>query len=583
MKKEVKEKIFFGIILLFTFLDLRPILKSGYINDDGLVWFLKGRMLYEEKTFMELIYENIKSWLGAGRFLPLTGIYTFLLMYFQQSAEQYKMIILLCTCSNVALFGMFLKVTFKSVRLEMLGMLICNLFFAVTYNYHNPILSYHCFMQIMVFLELLMLILINKYSVCKNNRYLTFICICQICSVLLYEIGFIFIFINISYMIAISRDKKVIRKMIYAEGIIGTLWLILISYIKLFVRGDDVYNGVKLHVDILKIVLTFFKQTFATFPFANFISLNGVSAVLDIIKELTVSDIVIGIIFTLLMILATYCVSESNNYMNGCNIKIFFIFTLFLWLLPGCLSCLTPKYQDELTWGTAHISVYAQYFGIITLMLFFVNNYYKGKATFIKNTIFILMGILIAINSRIIKNNIEVANAYWKYPREAVEHAVEAGLLDKVDGKDVLMIPNGYGSPCGVAWDCSYFYSELTGRKITVADVGSFLRSEDKNVNFVQESNFGWILRYYMDANKKECAYLCKVADIKRDENYNILDVYTNELYVYCSSQNYSIHYNNLKNKEQKICGISGVYELKTEDTISFLSVTNIVEPGERK
>lgn len=49
MKKEVKEKIFFGIILLFTFLYLRPILKSGYINDDGLAWFLKGRMLYEEK------------------------------------------------------------------------------------------------------------------------------------------------------------------------------------------------------------------------------------------------------------------------------------------------------------------------------------------------------------------------------------------------------------------------------------------------------------------------------------------------------------------------------------------------------
>ena len=159
--------------------------------------------------------------------------------------------------------------------------------------------------------------------------------------------------------------------------------------------------------------------------------------------------------------------------------------------------------------------------------------------------------------------------------KEAVENAVAAGLLDKVDEKDVLMIPLGYGSPCGVAWDSSYFYSEITGRKITVVDTSSYLKSN----NGMDEKNAQWILRYYTDANKKYCAYLCKVSDIKVDENDTLLDVYSNDLYVYSNSENYSFSCRDLEDKEVQVNNINGVYEFQPDDMISFLSVNNITKP----
>lgn len=593
-------------ILFFTFFSLSTIINCNFISDDGIYYFLRGNIILQDNNdnIFNIATDNIFSWIKRGRFFPLSA-YSLFVMYLFRSNILYKTIIIIAVCINIAMFGVFVEKLTSSKRIKLLLMLFINLFFQIVTVYHNSILSFSMFMQIMFAILMLILIYLINYLQTNKKIYL-YVSICFFAiGLLTYEIGFAFIGIVLLLILFYKRNVLKSLKLNICYGIP----LVVVGIINLIIKviNNVNYEGVSVTFSPLRILITMAKQYYATFPLSNYVTSynNGILSnnLISFISNVRTVDVLLALFFVI--ILFNIIKNTKKDKINIDNFY-FLLFSLAFIICPGALSSLTEKYQSELTFGIAHISVYIQYFGLLLLYLWiytFLKNKINGKIkyrliyTICKVISVFTVIIILLINQQTTRLYINNANLYWKYPKESVQKALKQNILSSINENDKLTVITQY------AWDSSEFYSEFSNKKINYISLQNVLDSEiskitnPKGIIELFPLNT-YILRYY-GSEEEQDVYLGKLDTIIYDsdtndiKNINVNDVkiFTNNInngYVLYQSIDKDANLNyDIRNLEElvKQDGTNMIYQLnKFTNLIDFNTITfikNYITPQE--
>ncbi len=524
LKKKVSDLIkknkFEIAIFFYIFLFLAPILQCNFISDDGIYYFLRGRIIYfgNNTNIIEIVYNSILTWISRGRFFPLSA-YAEIVMYFFNNNVLYKIVIIFAICINILMFGVFIEELTESRRIKLSLMLFMTLFFQIITVYHSPFLSFHIFMQVMFAILMFILIYLQRYLKNQQKRYLICSIIFFSIGLLTYELGFAFIGIVVLFIVYYKKSLLKSTKLC----LIYCIPITIIGIINLIIKMNNVigYEGVSIVFSPLRILKTLTKQCYAAFPLSNYIMSynNGIlkGNIIDVFNNISVQDILIAIIF---MILLSYILKNTDKI----KIKIvniyFLFFSLAFYIFPGVLSSLTEKYQTELGFGIAHISVYIQYYGLI-LCILWLYLYLLKKCENInisniiiksfKNIVSFIIIVIILLNQQNARLYIENANLYWKYPKEAVQKAMQLNILDDITEYETLTVLTPY------AWESSDFYSEFSKKKINYTEIETVVYNERTKLNMkgidkIYPNNL-YVIRYYGNEREQE-AFLGKVESI---------------------------------------------------------------------
>jgi hypothetical protein len=583
-------------ILLFTFLFLTPIVKCGFISDDGIYYFLRGYINYSgnDANIINITYNNIVSWITRGRFFPFAA-YALPLMYILVNNLLYKTAIIIMICINVGMFGSFVEVLTGSKRVKLILMLYVSLFFQIIAVYHSPFLSFSLFMQIMFAILMLILINLQKYFISNSKKHITLSIIFFSVGLMTYELGFSYI--GIVILLILFNTKNILQTI--KLSIIYFIPLVLVGIINIIIKMRYAigYEGVAVKLAPLNILKTILKQCYAAFPLSNYIAArnNGIlkNDLISIVMNITAQDVLITVMF---LIISYSIIKNTDEISLKINNIYFFLFGLAFYICPGVLSSLTQKYQSELYYGVAHISVYIQYFGLLLLFLWlYVFLYYKlGSIKYkyllnwVKYISLIVVTIVILLNQQNARLYIDNANSYWKYPKEAVQNALELDILSDLSDEDTLSVLTPY------AWESNEFYSEFARKKINYIPIETLVHNEivkSNNLNGLETlyPDKAYVIRYY--GNKEEQkAFLGKVQSIYvNSETNDIINIIVSDLKTLTNNKNNSYllyqSIDDLGESENNITkfedlgyvnydGANVVYQLKTNKLIDFNTVT---------
>lgn len=612
--KQFKEKMLEAInnnkceiaILFFTFLYLAPIIKCDFISDDGIYYYLRGSIILNDNSIdiFKIAYEKMIGWINRGRFFPLS-IYSIFIMYFLNNNLLYKTIIILTICINVGMFGVFVEQLTESKRVKLILMLFINLFFQVITIYHSPFLSFHMFMQVMF--AILMAILINLQLYFNKHKVKNIIIsiLFFIIGLLIYELAFAYI--GIIIVLIFYYNKSILKSIKLCT--IYMVPIIIMSIINIIIKMSNVigYEGINVAHSPLKFINTIIKQCYAAIPLSNYLISrnNGIlnSDISSIILNISVQDILITIMFFVIL----YGILK---YTEDIKIKVhkgyLLLFCLAFYVFPGVLSSLTEKYQKELGFGIAHISVYMQYFGLIMIFLWlymYLKTKFENKEiskffiNCIRNVSLIIISIIILLNQQNTRLYINNANIYWKYPKEAIQNALRLNILNELTEYDTLSVLTPY------AWESDEFYSEFSNKKIHYAPIENVIHD---NVDKLANSDIitiypknAYVIRYYGNERENE-AFLGKMESVCLDrESEEIINILVSNVKVFTNNINnnhvvsHSIDEsgytkdNIIKKEDLAIVNTYGekiVYQINTNELIDFNTISflhNYTEPIE--
>ena len=149
--------------ILFCILVLYEVIWSGTVHDDAQFYYLHGAEVCEKKSFLQLTWDALVGNMMRGRFFPLSIHAYFVYYIVHDNLMLYKSIIIIAVCVNIWQFGVLTYEIYNNKRVKIISMITLPAFFQVYNTYHNAILGYHLFMQIMVFFLLEILIHHHRY------------------------------------------------------------------------------------------------------------------------------------------------------------------------------------------------------------------------------------------------------------------------------------------------------------------------------------------------------------------------------------------------------------------------------------
>lgn len=511
------------VTIALVFMALSPVLTSGYMADDAINSLSAGVIMDSNKSILELTTDSITDWFKAGRFFPFS-VYGYVLFSLVQSLFIYKLSILVLIIVNIAIFGYFVKLITRSQSLSLLSMAILPALFQLR-SYHDPILAFAGVQQIMFLYTFGSLIFLIHYLNTSKKYYLALSIILYLVSVFTYEISYAFFILHF-LVVYFYKGKKEWRYAVTAVAPFGLLSIIAISisfgirfYYKVPLSGGA-HGAYVPNFDVAVYFDTLLKQTFAALPLTYYFF--NPNKIFTESTSIFGEQLFLGLfIFASFMMLFFFLFRNITKESIASNSKIgtgkLFALGVFVLILPGVLMSLSPKYQQELSWGLGYLPVYFSYFGIALLLIMII--YLLFSKMLKKRIINILLSLLIASGLALVvlmnfNNNkavVALSNKYWLYPRNIIENAISNGLFKKVGSGSELLIDGKY------SWDLSAFYRMHTSKRYEfVGPVETYLSLNQAN-SFLNKKG----LLVYEFEKKENIAFISYKSDA--DQGYAIL------------------------------------------------------------
>ena len=513
------------IIFIYTILSMLYVLNSAFMYDDGTYYFLKGEVLLHDSNINEMAGNSVVGWItGEGRFFPLS-VYSYYFYYFLSNPVIYHTVSIVSVGINVLMFGNLVGKITGSRKTKLILMTVITLFFQIYTVYHNTIISYHMYMQILFALFMLILIYSYKYMQQGKKSFFIVSIILFTASLLMYEMSFVFIIILFFFILAFQKKFK--KSIILALPYMIPLAVIGIINIIVKMRFATEYEGISTSFEPYKVLVTGIKQSLGVFPLSNYIFQHGNNIIspdlIAVLKNVQTSDILIAVIFG--YILYRICKLKSNGIpetIAGADAqpaitltdnKVYFgLFSWSFYLLPGALIAISQKYQHELHLGIAHISVYIQYFGLLLVFYWIFTIIYDklikprgikplaGKiVVFIGCVLFIFITLINQQNTRLY---IDAGNDFWLYPKNIAINAVSTGILNDVNENDIVFDQTKW--PWVEAAD-SVFLTQYANKKIHTDNLNRELANMEQaggsNGSVRKEFQNTYIINYYSSMN----------------------------------------------------------------------------------
>ena len=577
-------------LLIFIFRSLNPLLQSGFYADDmsnSLSW---TNLTNGGPSRYQIILQTTPSGPVGGRYYPLSNYAYFLFDFVHGSAVAYKLIIVFTIVISLFLFALFVLEVFGRKDIAIFSILILPLFMQFRIFY-DPITSFHAFMQVLFIFLMLTLIFLNRYLVKKRLIYLISSLSAFICTLLLYEISYLFIFMIVFLILRSAKNIK--TKIIYISFYIIPLARVIILSLNERQKYESM-PAYQINFNAMESIPALFRQMYAAFPLSYYKSNPDNMFSYDFQSML--HKVVLGDLITVLLFVGTitFVIKRTNwikprirslevqhqttpsekfnkNYpISSANVKnnklknnklennALLIFGFLLLIIPNLLIALSPTYQYLIYWGVSHLPVYISYFGAYLIISVVVDSALLRLRNYWKIGVFWLLIIATSagylINFQNNRQVIEIQNQTYWYERNFLElMQKKSNFINQIPDNSLIL----FSVDDNLSLDVQPFIFSLAGREIKNVDTRRLLpwykNIQDSNKtekykaeNLVYWNNFGtsekdlfikyanvYILKYWSDSFEKGYLTLSKISNLVLDGRDNAVFVKITETNIY--------------------------------------------------
>jgi len=457
---------------------LAPILKTGYFSDDLMNAMENARAHYMGWNAFQYYLQQIHSLIWDGhRLMLFSG--PLVIPYLVPNLILYKSMVVAGVTGNVILFAYYLNSVLKSryFGFFVAGIIPLLLQFRL---YHDPVLSFHLFLQGMAFWMLLTLFFLNRYVVTRRRHNLIISLIAFNLFLYSYEVSYLFPVVVAGAAWLTNRTLTVrqlcLLIMPYVFSALVAVGLALLVRDKI----GATYEGAQFQFAPFLICKTFTYQVFSAFPLSYHLGRHGV------LFGHTVSACAGMIIPTDLLALgALVFLYLAGAGITRLRVKRFMVLGGLLLVFPAVMIAISKKYQYEIPYqglGVGYLVVYLQYFGTALLLgavVVLINRIRKRYLRFFLHGA-LLAGLTSALLVTLQDNRLVIAKANaaltsrWVYLANALQKGV---LAPAPPDASVLMKDDYDHAPVGFLtdyefwaysypWRNKYFVFQYAGKRV---------------------------------------------------------------------------------------------------------------------
>ncbi|MHC1773139.1 MAG: hypothetical protein AB9907_15685 [Flexilinea sp.] len=451
---KLSQKSLLILTLLFIFISLLPMLRSGFYWDDAFHSAHTAVLRINGDSILQKTWHEIVRYGQLGRINPF-ATFQFLIFYLISSPFVYKAVILILILLDCFLFYKFvLKIT-GNTQIPLILLLLFPL--CVQFRiYHDPILSYYGLMEMMFAELMLSLIFFLKHLDEPKKKNLFFSLLFFTVGILSYEMFYPLILFY--PLLAIFHRKNLIKalRVCLPFGVIAAvLFAVSMAFRLSSAATEQAYSGTTFSLQAGKVFYAWFCQTIAAFPFSYRISDTGASLLGKWIQEQSIFDVSWSGFFS-----GIRWIDLAELAIAGCvvlNIQKkkpfpglksgYWLIGLLLLLLPGLTIALSEKYQQQLIPGLAYLPVYFEYFGAAILIFLPAAGAIRFMRHFIRRDVLLILcyasfSVIFLMNNQTNRRVIELLNQSFLYPRQTGEAALQSGILNGFDPASSLLVSN---------------------------------------------------------------------------------------------------------------------------------------------
>lgn len=418
----------------------RPLLDSGFSGDDYVNSMTAGAVDAGLMPMLRAAAAAATYWVTAnGRLFPVSAFAGTAWDILLADRLAYKVGTLAFIVLDALLVAWLVR---RLSRSRSAGLLLLTLLPVVlqSRDYHDPILSFNPLLQLLTLL-LAAACLAFLASLREASRpWMTALGVAMFALALLtYEVayGFILVFALLWWLAPERAPAK--KWVVLVPYLVAWLVAIAASFAVRSHFGVH-YEGIALGLSPLAVVRTLYYQTAGAVPLDYVGHHGGGIARLPAIADVGTA---VGLILA-----ASACFVATLRLRLATRAALRLMGFGAIWMPLGAgLLALSARYQTEVGPGIAHVPVYLEYFGALMVLVGSAGLLRAGAALSRPRTAVLLALIVaagvtwaIALTVEVNRAIVDSRNAAFRWPREALENAMHAGLLQGVaDGSTVVV------------------------------------------------------------------------------------------------------------------------------------------------
>lgn len=440
---------------------LLPALRTGWLNDDGTSYTYSAYLDFHGYNFWAETTRQVGIFMEGGRFYPVMFYQGYGIFYWVQNEVAYKaMIIMLTACASAAFYFLLrrLRLSAPIAALSIVTATAC----MQMRDYHDPILSYGGFLQILLIELCASMLLLDTWMKRGRRANLIGATALFVLACATYELTSIFALLYIPITLNNAATIKQRLKALSPFFVTATAFIAITAFLRAI--STKVTENYEPGFSPSVLWNTFAKQEFGTLPgsFQVHAKAPDLNSATVFLQNAPASAAALGA-FALLLTVAFGIRARVRQ--NDASPTAPLILALGLIVLPALPLVIAPKYQNELEWGWSYIPVLFQVLGfglLLALGLQFALSRSKSLAVAAITLLAVSVGISTAYDASL--NQLTTADlAKWKTLRHEQQSALRSGLLNDVpDSAVVYVSPPNY-------WQTKYFfYRYAEGKRFDV-------------------------------------------------------------------------------------------------------------------
>ncbi|OWF75627.1 hypothetical protein B4900_20610 [Yersinia rohdei] len=452
----LRKSFFVAMLCLLFAIVLFPYWKNGFWDDDALNSQTWGMVHRFNSSVWEFSYRVSRAWfVDAGRILfPWPAIYSFFYVLRDELAVR---------LADMAMFIGHIGITVLLLRRVGISWRTVGLFALILLallqirGSGDPLAAFAGFSQGVGILLMLSLLLLHKWHETQGTGWLAASSLLAALSMTCYEINVVYIPIALVAVLA-SRHRRVLRDVAIVV-LPFAIFMAASIYAKHMVLNP--YPGSALG-QLSAVPATFLKQLVATLPGSYYVLLGRHEYPLaELLRAASTSPLAWGVMI-LWSALAIMVLRLQATQQPALRMAVFAAWMLLL--VPPVLLSISAKYQSELIWGTSHVPVYYQCFGLAFLAAAAVERLSTGRIAKLVTVFVPLIGIGVALSLTINMHQSARMDSVFREPRDSLVSALHNGLFDSVRDGDVVLIE---GQPMFINGNLIY---QVIGKNVSIPD-----------------------------------------------------------------------------------------------------------------
>ena len=454
-------------------------LGTDYVADDQINANFRGGVGFLHTSFFSLAnHFSTQFWYDAGRFFPISFFQGYGLMYLVPDVRAYKAIELALTIFS----SVSVAVLLRSLQVSIVRTALALLLTTATFQLHigsDGIMAFTGLMQSVVIETALSLACFSRF-LRTGSKWGLFgaVVLFAICC-LTYESAYVLSALHL--LVAIAYKRPPIRRsrealMAWIRTVVAAGPFLLITFIMLVVAligrhqaasGANNAYGVRLGVgDIFR---TLGEQLFGGLPLSYVLKAPGDVPWLPhraLLTHMSAWALAVGIAFAIAgwwMLRRESARGVAPEPMRGLTLIGGMVGGVTTWFLAAAPIALAARYQIELRWGTAHIPVFIEAYGVglaLACLGIWILRRLPGRAA---SAVTILAAVLLGLTASMTwgaNHKITDGLHAGREGRFTLQRSLDHGLLDGVPDK-----ANIFDGVTPASWPMGPFLYQHTGHR----------------------------------------------------------------------------------------------------------------------